>query len=187
MSTAPAQKRPAPRRTRRAARVSQPEPKFLVIGKVLRPHGIRGELRLEIHTDSPTHLDDVETVYIGEERQPYSLLSYRLHQGVLLITIEGSDDRDTADTFRSALVAVKLEDAAPLKEGEFYHHQIIGLQVVTDEGEALGQVAEILTTGANDVYIVQGLGGEVLLPAIKSVVLKIEPPQMVVHLPEGLR
>jgi 16S rRNA processing protein RimM len=187
VSTSPAPKRPAPRRTRREPKASQPEPKFLVIGKVLRPQGIRGELRLEIHTDSPTHLDDIETVYIGEKRKPYTLLGYRLHQGVLLITIEGSDDRSTADTFRGQLVSVKFEEAAPLKAGEFYHHQVVGLTVVTDEGETLGQVSEIITTGANDVYVVAGEGGEVLLPAIKSVVLKIEPPQMVVHLLEGLR
>lgn len=179
----------SPRSTRASKErpASKDEPQYLTIGKVLRPHGIRGELRLEIHTDSPTHLDDVEKVYIGEKRKAYPLLGYRLHQGVLLITIKGVEDRTLAETFREQLVAVKMADAAPLKEGEFYHHQILGLNVVTDEGEALGQVSEIITTGANDVYVVQGQGGEVLLPAIKSVVLKIEPPQMTVHLPEGLR
>jgi 16S rRNA processing protein RimM len=167
--------------------VAESAPQYLVIGRVLRPHGVRGELRLEMHTDSPAHLEDVETVYIGENRTPYSLTRRHIHQSILLIAVEGCNDRTTADTFRGEMVAVKFKDAAPLKPGEFYHHQIIGREVVTDGGEGLGKVAEIITTGANDVYVVKGDGGEVLLPAIKSVILSIDPPPMVVHLPEGLR
>lgn len=173
------------RQSRRKAATTTPQ--YLVIGKVFRPHGIRGELRVEIHTDTPNHLQDVETVYLGEDHQPYNLDSFRLHSGVLLITLAEVTDRDQAELLRGAIVAVKLEEAAPLKEGEFYHHQIIGLKVVTDEGEDLGSVTEIITTGANDVYVVRG-EKEILLPAIKSVILKIEPStQMVVHLLDGLR
>lgn len=172
---------------RRKTRAPASEPQFLVIGKVLRPHGVRGELRLEVHSDHPAHLGEVETIYLGESRRAYRLEAFRMHRGVLLVTLSGIDDRDKADALREALVAVKLKDAVPLKPGEYYHHQILGLAVVTDAGEALGSVAEIIQTGANDVYVVRGPGGEVLLPAIQSVILKIEPPQMVVHLPEGLR
>lgn len=162
-------------------------PKYLVIGKVLRPHGIRGELRLEIHTDTPHHLRDVATVYLGQEHRAYTLSSFRLHSGVLLVTLAEVPDRNEAELLRGVEVAVKLEDATPLKDGEFYHHQIVGLKVVTDEGEELGSVVEIITTGANDVYVVRG-EKEVLLPAIKSVILKIDPPtHMVVHLLDGLR
>jgi 16S rRNA processing protein RimM len=185
VSNRPTPKRPSSRRAKGHA--TETEPQYLVIGKVFRPHGIRGELRLEIHTDSPAHLEDVETVYIGEERKPYTLTRRHIHQGILLIAIEGVNDRNTADTFRGKLVAVKMKDAAPLKEGEFYHHQIIGREVVTDEGEALGKVTEIITTGANDVYVIKGEGGEVLLPAIKSVILRLDPAPIMVHLPEGLR
>ena len=183
-SASPA-KKPIRRQTR--WKPSKSGPQYLVVGKVFRPQGIRGELRLEIHTDTPNHLHDVATVYVGEEYQPYSLESFRLHSGVLLISLAEVQDRDQADLLRGLTVAVKIEEAAPLKVGEFYHHQIIGLKVVTDEGEDLGAVTEIITTGANDVYVVRG-EKEVLLPAIKSVILKIEPPtQMVVHLLEGLR
>ncbi len=176
-------------KVKRTARRSPPAraPRFLVIGKVARPHGIRGELRLEVHTGSPAHLNEVQTVYLGVEHTPYRLESFRLHQTALLISIEGCDTRDAAEKLRGEWVAVKLEEAVPLREGEYYHHQIIGLNVVTAAGEDLGTVTEIIQTGANDVYVVRGPVGEVLLPAIKSVILKIEPPQMVVQLPEGLR
>lgn len=172
---------------RRTAKSPIDEPQFLVVGKVLRPHGIRGELRLEIHTGSPSHLSEVETVYIGETHKPYRLKSSRLHTGVLLISVEGCEGRNEADALRGELVSVPMADAVQLKTGEYYHHQIVGLKVVTDTGEDLGSVTEIIQTGANDVYVVKGRAGEVLLPAIKSVILKIEPPQMVVHLMDGLR
>ena len=181
----------AHRSTRRRGKgqASPAEPRFLAVGKVLRPHGVRGELLLQVHTDSPTHLVEVETVYIGEAHTPRRLETSRLHQKRLLIKIADCEDQLAAETLRGELISIAVADAAPLKPGEYYHHQIIGLQVVSDEGEELGAVTEILVTGANDVYLVSRPdGGELLLPAIKSVILKIEPPrQMTVHLIEGLR
>lgn len=153
----------------------------------MRPHGVRGELRLELLTDYPTHLSEVKTVYAGENHSPHRLLGFRLHRGVLLITIEGCNDRTEADRWRGVEVAVRLAEAAPLKDGEYYHHQIIGLKVFTDDGEELGTVAEIIQTGANDVYIVRSEESELLLPAITSVILRIAPPEMIVHLLDGLR
>jgi 16S rRNA processing protein RimM len=132
-------------------------------------------------------LSEVETVYIGENHKPYRLKSSRLHTGVLLISVEGCEDRDEADALRGELVSVPMADAVRLKAGEYYHHQIVGLKVVTDMGEDLGSVTEIIQTGANDVYVVKSQTGEVLLPAIKSVILKIDPPLMMVHLMDGLR
>lgn len=182
MSSRSVKRRPSNRQKAAAA-----EPEYLVIGKVLRPHGVRGELRIQMHSHHPSHLSQVETVYLGEDHRPHKLKSFRLHQRILLMTLEGFDDRDKADTLREELVSVKVDQAVPLEEGEYFYHQIIGLSVVTDEGEVLGAVAEIIRTGANDVYVVRGQGGEVLLPAIRSVILKIEPPQMIVHLLPGLR
>ena len=174
------------RRTQRTDRASR-EPKFLAVGKVFRPHGVRGELLLEVHTGSPARLTEMDTIYLGDEHTPQQLLSSRLHRGNLLIKIEGCNGREYADTLRGVLISIAIQDAVPLKPGEYYHHQIVGLSVVSDEGEPLGTVTEILETGANDVYVVNGLERELLLPAIKSVILKIEPPQMTVHLVEGLR
>ncbi|MBM4422000.1 MAG: 16S rRNA processing protein RimM [Chloroflexi bacterium] len=175
--------KPRRRRTQRP----KGEPSFLVIGRVLRPHGVRGELRLAMQTAFPAHLSEVDVVHIGDDHKPYPLKSFRLHKAMLLISVEGCDDRNEADTLRGEIVSIKATDAAPLKPGEYYHHQIVGLTVVTDTGEELGSVVEIIETGANDVYVVRGQVGEILLPAIKSVILKIEPSQMRVHLIDGLR
>ncbi len=87
------------------------------------------------------------------------------------------------------LVQIPLEDAVPLEEGEYYEHQVVGLAVVEQDGTPLGKVREILSTGANDVYIVVGPEGELLLPAIEPVILEIDlqAGRMVVEVLEGLR
>lgn len=164
---------------------------FLAIGRVLRPHGVRGELLLETLTDFPEHLNDVDTVYLGEAAaaEPHALAGARRHRGRLFIRLEGCGDRDAAEAFRGQLVQIRLGDAAPPPPGSYYHHQIVGLSVVTDEGEALGEVTEILETGANDVYVVNGPSGEILLPALQSVIRQVDldAKRMTVHLLEGLR
>jgi len=174
-----------PSRARRQKPVSDPQ--FLAIGKVLRPQGVRGELRLEVYTGSPAHLKEVETVYVGDKQRPYPLESSRLHQKILLIKLKGCDDRQQADEFRGQVIAIARADAAPLRPGQYYHHQIIGLSVISDEGEQLGTITEIIETGANDVYVVKNGDDELLLPATSSVILKSGPPQVIVHLLDGLR
>lgn len=167
--------------------------RFLAIGQVIRPHGVRGELLLETLTEFPEHLADVETVYLGQADaaapQPHPLRRARLHQRDLLIQLADCLDRDAAEAYRGQTVFIRVEQAAPLPPGRYYHHQIIGLTVVTDEGEVLGDIAEILETGANDVYVVAGPSGEILLPALQSVIqlIDLDAKRMTVHLLEGLR
>lgn len=163
--------------------------KFLAVGRVLRPHGLRGELLLETLTDFPERLDDAETVYLGAAAEPHPLEAARRRRGQLLIRLRDCADRDAADAFCGQLVQIRIEDSAPPPPGSYYHHQIIGLSVLTEEGEALGEVTEILETGANDVYVVNGLSGEILLPALQSVIRRIDldAKRMTVHLLDGLR
>ncbi len=156
-------------------------PAFLVLGQITRPHGIRGELRVLFSTAFPDRVSELETVYVGRDpydpatAQPYELISSRRHQDTLLVRLAGIDSREAADAMRDKLLLVALEDAVPLEEGEYYLFQIIGAQVVTTEGEELGRVAEVLETGANDVIVVRGgLRGEILLPDIPEVILKVD-------------
>jgi len=164
---------------------------FLAVGRVARPHGVRGELVLEVLTEFPQHLAEAEVVYLGEAAVPHALRRVRQSRGQqLIIQLADCLDRNAAEAYRGQLVQIKTEQAAPLPPGRYYHHQILGLDVVTEAGEALGQVTEILETGANDVYVVKGPAGEeVLLPALRSVILQIdlEARRITVHLMEGLR
>lgn len=164
-------------------------PSLLAVGRVLRPHGVRGDLLLTSLTDFPEHLGEIDTVYLGDAAEPHVVASFRQHRGQLLLRLAGVADRDSADGFRGQLVQIRPQAAAPLPPGSYYHHDILGLAAVTDEGEQLGEVVEILQTGSNDVYVVRGEGGEILLPAISSVILDISLAnrQITVHLIDGLR
>ena len=155
-------------------------PPFLVLGKILRPHGIRGELRVQVMTAYPERILKGAGVFVGRDPEKarsakrYVVADVRKHQQYLILQFEGVSDRNTAEMFRDLLVLVRMEDAVPLEEGEFYLFQVIGLEVRTTDGEWLGTVKDVIQTGANDVYVVQGPLGEVLLPAIDECVHEVD-------------
>lgn len=166
-----------------------PEPRYLAVGRILRPHGVHGELRAEILTDYPARLSHLHTLYVGKDHSPHTLTAVRFHQNIMLLTFEDCATRDAADTLRGAMVEIALEDAVPLEEAEYYHFQLIGIQVETDEGDTLGEIVDVFTApGANDVFVVHGSRGEVLIPAIKDVViaLDVEAKRAVIHVLPGL-
>jgi 16S rRNA processing protein RimM len=160
----------------------------------MRPHGIRGEISIEVLTAYPERIVPDMQVYLGNDpKDASSAVSYRVeharkHQRHLLLQLEGIADRSAAELMRSQYVMVPLEDAVPLDEGEFYLFQVIGITVYTDEDEHLGEVVDVIETGANDVYVVRGPRGEVLLPAIDDCVLDIDidAGRMTVRLLDGL-
>lgn len=170
------------------------EPKYLLIGEVLRPHGIMGEVKTKILTHYPERLSRLETVYLAPSADStkvteYSLESVRMHQGYALLKFKGINDRDQADLLRQLVVMVAVGDAVPLDEGEHYLYQLVGLTVQTEAGETLGTLTEVLETGANDVYIVDSSRyGEVLIPATSETILStdIATKLMIVRLPNGL-
>ena len=164
-------------------------PAFLLVGILHRPHGVRGEMIMSIMTDFPERLKPGTKLYLGVEHEQVTIKSLRHHNRGQLIALEGYESREAVSHLRNYELFVSAADRPPLPDGEFYLHQIIGLQVVSDQGQELGRVAEWIETGANGVYIVRDEeGNEVLLPDIDEVVLKIDldNQQMVVHLIDGL-
>jgi len=157
-------------------------PRYLVVAKVLRPHGIRGELAVQVMTDYPDRFRDLGTIYLGDSaEQPTKLRAYQLESARpdkklhWLLRLQGVDDRTMAELLRERYVYVSLADAVPLADDEVYLFQVIGLQAETPSGEILGQVVDVMETGANDVFVLRGdRYGEVLIPAISSVVLSID-------------
>jgi 16S rRNA processing protein RimM len=168
----------------------QPELRYLAIGKIVRAHGLRGELSVAVLTEFPERFETTEWVYLGNEFEaiPYRLESYRWHKDNVLLTLAGVADRTQAEALRGQLVQVPLKEAVALPEGSYYLYQLIGLQVKTVEGEFLGTITSVMETGANDVYVVQNEGRELLLPAIPDVIKTIDLPNglMVVQVMEGL-
>jgi 16S rRNA processing protein RimM len=148
---------------------------------------------VEVITDFPERLGEHACLYLASPASPDAVRRYpveklRRHRDTVLLKLGGCDDRNSADELRGLLVQIPIEDAVPLEEGEYYHFQLVGVRVETEDGEWLGQVAEVLQTGANDVYVVRGPRGEILLPAVESVVfeLDLDSKRMVVHLLPGL-
>ena len=170
------------------------QPPFLLLGRVLRPHGIRGELRIEVLTAYPERIVAGMTIAIGPDPDDpttaveYEITQVRTHQKYLILGVEGVPDRNAADLLREQNVMIALENAIPLEDGEFYLYQIIGLSVQTEDGETIGTVTEIIETGANDVLVVHGPRGEILLPVIDDCVLDVdvEGEKITVNLMEGL-
>lgn len=165
------------------------EPVFLAVGRLQRPHGVRGELRLLVLTDFPERLHPGAIVYAGEAHTPLKIRTRRWHNQALLLAFAEYPDRTTAEALTNVTLYVRADDRPPLPDGEYYQHQLLGLQVRTDEGQALGEVTEILETGANDVLVVRAASGkEILLPMTDAVVLAIDLPagEIRVHLLEGL-
>jgi 16S rRNA processing protein RimM len=168
-------------------------PEYLVIGEVLRPHGVLGELRIRILTDYPERIAQLQTVYLGTGPdapvKPYPVEGMRLHLEYGLLKLRGINARLKADRLRGLFVMVDIEHAVPLEEGEFYLYELLGLEVRTVEGETLGTIREVIETGANDVYVVKGSRyGEVLIPATEETIVQSDIPggMITVRLPDGL-
>lgn len=163
-------------------------PQYLIIGRVLKPWGVRGEMKIEILTGFPERFASLRKVFLGDDAKPFSVERARLHGNSALLALKGIESPEAAAKLRDQLVQVALEDAVKLPTGKHYLYQIIGLRVVTVDGEALGEITDVLDTGANDVYVVRDDQREVLIPAIEEVVKKIdlERGEIVIKLMDGL-
>jgi 16S rRNA processing protein RimM len=165
------------------------EPVYLTVGFIRRPHGTRGELIMDIHTEFPERLCPGTKVFLGDVHQLMRLASARMHGNAMLVSFRGLDTPEKAGYLRNTWVYVTAADRPPLPEGKVYQHQILGMRIITDNGQELGHLVDIFETGANNIYVVETPDlKEILLPAIPDVILDINFPngQIKVHLIEGL-
>jgi 16S rRNA processing protein RimM len=165
------------------------EPAFLAVGKVRRPHGVTGNVLVEIYTDFPERLRPKTMVYAGANHLPLTISHNRSHHNGALLAFDGFTTPEQVGRFRNQILYVKSAQTEELPEGEFYFHELIGLSVLDENDEPLGEVTEIMETGANDVYVVTNDSGrELLLPAIPEVILDVDTASksIKVHLLPGL-
>ena len=146
----------------------------MAVGRIVGVHGIRGEIKVKQLTDFPERFAPGSLLYLEEESFQREVISARPHKGLLLVKLSGFSDRTAVEHLRGKYLFIAREEAMPLEEDEYYEDELIGLQVETMEGEALGELIEIIWTGANEVYIVKGPRGEVLIPAIADVVQEVD-------------
>ena len=171
--------------------LQQPELRYLAIGRIVKAHGVQGELSVAVLTDFPERFDTTEWVYLGDEFEAdaYRLEKFRWHKKHVLLTLEGVNDRLQAEQLKGFFVQIPIEDVAPLEEGDFYVYELVGLQVVTVDNQVLGTLVDIMETGANDVYVVESSDkNQILLPAIPDVVKEIDTDagQITIELIDGL-
>ncbi len=165
------------------------EPDYLAIGHLRRPHGVYGEMVMEVHTDFPERIKSGMKVFVGESHDAMVIDGARFHNEGLIIKFQGVETPKGVGRYRNLWVYVASADRPPLPEGQYYFHELIGLQVADEKDESIGELTEIIETGANNVYVVtRPDGSEVLLPAIPSVILDVEMGRhlMRVHLLDGL-
>ncbi len=161
------------------------------IGRIVGTHGYKGTLKVQPLTDFPERFKQLEQIDLrqGKKITRYRIESCSPYKELLLMKLEGIDDLETAQLYRNALLSVEEKDVFPLPPGYYYHFQLVGLAVYDTEKGYLGVLKEVLETGANDVYAVNSeVYGEILLPAIKDVILDINltTKKMTVKLLDGL-
>jgi 16S rRNA processing protein RimM len=154
--------------------------KWFNVGKIVNTHGVRGEVRVISRTDFPEKRYQAgSTLYLFHEKggQPVELTveSHRKHKNFDLLTFKGLQDISEVETFKNGILKINETQLGGLEEGEYYFHEIIGCHVKTSDGEEIGSIKEILTPGANDVWVVKGTKGkEILIPFIDDVVKEID-------------
>jgi 16S rRNA processing protein RimM len=153
---------------------------FLKVGRLVNTHGIRGEVRVLVDTDFPEKRFASGSKVLLQHpslSEPLELTveSSRPHKNVLLVKFAEWNNINQAEPFKGGQLVVRIGDALPNEEGEYYFHQIIGCEVVTTEGRLVGKVKEILPLPANDVWVVQPRAGkEILIPYIESIVKHVD-------------
>ncbi|MBI3742884.1 MAG: 16S rRNA processing protein RimM [Chloroflexi bacterium] len=159
------------KRPKRSATKAKPQ-EFVQVGRILRPWGLQGMMRIEQQSDNPERFKPGARLYIGGE--PYTVERNRLRFDKRLIKVEGIDTPEDARTLAGAIIEVPLDEMPEPPEGRYYHYHLLGMKVVTTQGEALGEIVEIMPTRANTVFIVKGPRGEVLIPSIADVVKQVD-------------
>ena len=164
---------------------------LLEIGRIIRPQGLAGRLKVLSYLESQDMLDALAEVFIGRRAQEATVFPLHVVQKgreFFILKLGGIESKDAAARIVGSSVWMPSEAMKKLPDGEYYWREIIGLEVVTEEGRILGRIESVFPTGSNDVYVCRGMEKEILLPAIGDVILKIDRDHgiMVVRLLKGL-
>ena len=150
---------------------------LLQVGAILDTHGLRGEVKVFPTTDDPSRYDDLEEVELLTKEGKYLHLEVervRYFKNLVIVKFKHYDNINDIEQYKKCNLYVTRENAVELEEDEYFVADLIGLTAKSDEGEVLGTLIDVLTTGANDVYVVEYNGKEVLIPSIKECILNVD-------------
>ena len=164
---------------------------YIIIGRVSGLHGIKGKLRIRYYNETRSDFLWYRKVYLEDRDghvQAYEIQEAKIQKKFISVRLKGCEGIADAEKLIGSSVLVKRKNLPPPEKGEYYWFEIIGMDVLTDDGRLLGRVKTILRTGSNDVYLVQGSGREWLIPATEEVIVRVDRDkgQMVIHPIEGL-
>lgn len=164
---------------------------LLRVGVITSPHGVRGEVKVFPTTDDMNRFKKLKSVILdtGKEQKTLEIEQVKFFKNMVILKFKGFDNINDIEAWRQKDLLITREQAVKLKPDENFIVDLIGLTVMTDEGDRLGEMKDVLQTGANDVYIVKADSGkEILLPAIKDCILDVnlEKGEMLVHVLDGL-
>ena len=165
---------------------------LLQVGVITTTHGVRGEVKVFPTTDDPARFKKLKNVVLdtGKELVDLEVAGVKFFKNMVIVKFKGIDNINDVEKYRKKSLYVTRENAVKLKKNEYFIADLIGLQAESDEGEDLGELSDVLQTGANDVYVLSKEGtDDILLPAIKDCVknVNIEEGTITVHLLNGLR
>jgi len=164
---------------------------LITIGKAVKPFGVAGEMKIEPMTDFPERFNGLRRVHMvspaGDELV-CEVKSVRYAGGAPYLLFGGYDSPEKAKALNGWFLKVPREEAVPLPEGAYYWFELIGMEVVSESGEALGAIVDIFETGSNDVYVVKRGKKEIYIPATREVIRQVdkEAKRMTIRLLEGL-
>jgi 16S rRNA processing protein RimM len=144
------------------------------IGRIVGPFGVRGEAKVELHTDFPDRFRSLKRVFVGPAHAAMQVERSRRHGGQVLLKLAGVDRPEDVERLREQDVLVPRSEAVTLPEGHYYLSDLLGIEVFTPDGASLGTIADVLRTGSNDVWVVNEGRRELLLPAIKDAVIELD-------------
>ena len=162
----------------------QQETEWATIGKVVAPFGVQGELKVMLLSDIPGRFNELDRVYVGPTHVQHHIERVRPYKGeMVVLKLQGIDDANVAEKIRNFDLTIPETELAQLPPDSYYQHDILGLQVVTVGGHAVGTIVDIIVTGSNDVYVIKSPAGEQnLIPAIKDVVKQVDLRRKVMYI-----
>ncbi|MBR2787263.1 MAG: 16S rRNA processing protein RimM [Clostridia bacterium] len=164
---------------------------YFEIGQIVNTFGIRGEVKVNPFTDDIQQFERLKSILVVRKKElvEVEIENVRYQKHLVILKLKNIDDMNTAEKYKGCYIRIHRKDARELPEGTYFIADVIGSQVITDDGQLLGRVDDIYNTGSNDIYVVKDeLGKQILLPGIEDVILSVDVEKQIVtvHLLEGL-